>query len=288
MEFLGPGLYSRDEVSHDRYHADPCALPSLSSHIAQIVVGKSAGHAALAHPRMGGQRFVSSDAMDTGSILHGLILGGGQDLVEVDAKDWRTNAAKEAREAATAEGKIAILKDKLVRIKSAAERVRKCLPKEITLAKTEVTAIWESNGCPCRCRIDDIEKDFQIYDLKFVEDASVSTSDRNVSSSGYYIQAAANIDAIETLVPGAAGRVNFTLVFIEWENPSIGIKKVRISGQLLDVGRSRWNRAKGIWSQCLSSNRWPGYTADVVDAQCPAWLASEEFDTQLQGQAAPF
>jgi hypothetical protein len=277
---LAPGMYL--DIPHAVYHSDPCELPSLSSHIANIVVNKSPGHAALMHPRLDGKRTESSAAMETGSILHGLLLGGGQDLVEVDAKDWRTNAAKEERDNAAKEGKIAILKDKFQRILAASELVRKYLPFDLSTAKTEVTCIWDSNGCPCRCRIDALMTDWWVWDLKFCEDATVSAADRNIAGSGYHLQAAANINAIESLVPEQAGRVHFGLAFIEWENPQIGIKRVEIRGQLLDVGNQRWKRAKATWAQCLARKSFPGYNTAIVEAECPAWIANDEFAMQMQ------
>ena len=276
------------DVPHDVYHADPSERPSLSSHIANVVVSKSPGHAALVHPRFGGQHFEASEAMDIGSILHGLLLGGGQELVEVDAKDWRTNAAKEARDAAIAAGALPVLKDKLVRIKAAAELVKVHLPFDLATARTEVTAIWNSDGCPCRCRIDALMPDWWIWDLKFCEDATVSAADRNIASSGYHMQGAANIDAIESLVPEQAGRVHFGLCFVEWQNPAIGIKRVEIRGQLLDVGQQKWRRAKTTWAQCLAANKFPGYSTEIVEAQCPAWVAAEELESQIAAAPVPF
>jgi hypothetical protein len=283
---MGPGLYL--DVSAEAYHKDPCEAPSLSSHVANELLSKSPGHAALIHPRLGGQRFESSDAMDTGSILHGMILGGGQELVPVDANDWRTKAAKEAREDAAAAGKIAVLKDKLDRLQSAAFSVIQHIPFDLAAAKKEVTAIWNSEGCPCRCRLDTLLPDWWIWDLKFCDDVAVSSADRNISSFGYHVQAAANIEAIETLVPGSAGRVHFGLCFVEWKNPAIGIKRVEIRGQLLDVGQHRWRRAKTTWAQCLAQNKWPGCSTEIVEAQCPAWVASEELETQVATQVIPF
>jgi len=282
---LGPGLHM--DIPASIYHSDPCELPSLSSHIASVVVSKSAGHAALMHQRLGGQHSESSDAMDTGSILHGLLLGGGQELVEVDANDWRTNAAKEARAKAAADGKIAVLKEKFSRIKTAAEQVKKYLPVDLATARTEVTVVWNSNGCPCRCRIDALMPDWWIWDLKFCEDATVSAADRNIAGSNYHVQAAANIDAIETLAPEQAGRVHFGLLFVEWENPAIGIMRREVRGQLLDVGKQRWKRAKRIWGQCLAAKSWPGYSTEIVEAQCPAWVAGDELASQMATAAPP-
>jgi hypothetical protein len=282
---LGPGLH--DDIPASVYHYDPCERPSLSSHIASVVVSKSPGHAALMHPRLGGQRFASTEAMDTGSILHGLLLGGGQDLVEVDAKDWRTNAAKEARDKSASEGKIAVLKDKFARIQSASELVKKYLPFDLATARTEVTAVWDSNGTPCRCRIDVLMPDWWIWDLKFVDDATVSAADRNIAGSNYHVQAAANVDAIETLAPEMAGRVHFGLCFVEWENPAIGIKRVEVRGQLLDVGQQRWKRAKRIWGECLVAGKWPGYSTEITEALCPAWVAGDELAEQVKTAAPP-
>jgi len=286
--YLKPGLY--DGIPHDVYHADPCERPSLSSHIASILLNKSPGHAALMHPRLGGHRFESSDAMETGTILHGLLLGGGQELVEVDAKDWRTNAAKDVRANAAKEGKIAVLRDKLARIQIALELVKKYLPFDLSSAKTEVTAIWESCGAPCRCRIDAMLPDLWIWDLKFVDDAVVSAADRNIAASNYHVQAAANIDAIESTTPDAQGRVHFGLCFVEWEHPQIGIQRREISGQLLHVGQQRWNRAKPLWAKCLTENKWPGYSVDIIEAQCPSWVASDELAASIEqgGSSVPF
>lgn len=283
MAFLPPGLHLG--VPHDAYHADPSERPSLSSHAANTLVSRSAGHAHAEHPRFGGKVRKRTDIMDTGTLLHDFVLGGEVGFVEVAHDDWRTNDAKAQRAKAWEEGKVAVLSEKMQVLQEAAGRVKDILPSilphAITMTKTEVTALWESNGCPCRCRIDDLEPDFWIWDLKFVDDATVSAADRNIAGSGYHVQAAANIDAIESLIPEAAGRVHFGLCFVEWENPAIGIMRREVRGQLLDVGQKRWARAKAIWGQCLSTNSFPGYSTEITEAQCPPWVAGDELQTQM-------
>ena len=126
-DFLPVGLHMG--IPHDRYHADPCERPSLSAHIAMELIKHSAGHAAKIHPRIGGERHAESNgAMDTGSLLHGLILGGGAPIVEVDAKAWNTNDAKAKRDEAMKAGKIAVLAHKFARIQTtaAADRRASC------------------------------------------------------------------------------------------------------------------------------------------------------------------
>jgi hypothetical protein len=276
---LKEGLH--EGVPHEFYHSDPSEKPSLSSHVAQVLLAKSAAHAKLIHPRFGGQRGDSSDAMDAGSLLHAFLLGGGSDIVEFDAADWRTNAAKAKREEAYAAGMLPVLAHKLADIKAAVPRVKAALPFDLSTAKTELTALWESGGCPCRCRLDALMPDLWIWDLKFAEDAMLSSQDRNIEGSGYHVQAAANIDGIETSMEGAAGRVHFGLCFVEWKNPEIGIIRKEIRGQLLDVGQRKWNRAKGIWAQSLKSGQFPGYCSDVVAAECPPWVAAQDLEQQI-------
>jgi hypothetical protein len=283
---LKEGLH--EGVPHEFYHSDPSEKPSLSSHVAQVLLAKSAAHAKLIHPRFGGQRGDSSDAMDTGSLLHAFLLGGGANIVEVDAADWRTNAVKAKRDEAYTAGMIPVLGHKLADIKAAVPRVKAALPFDLSTAQTELTAIWTSGECPCRCRLDALLPDLWIWDLKFAEDASLSSQDRNISGSGYHVQAAANVDAIETLMEGAAGRVRFGLCFVEWRNPEIGIIRKEIRGQLLDVGQQQWRRAKSTWAKCLADNRWPGYSTEVVEATCPAWVAGDELAKQIENAKPPF
>ena len=88
-----------ENISHDVYHADPSERPSLSSHLAGILLARSPAHAKLSHPRFGGAfPDKPSDEMNVGSIIHGLLLGGGADIVEIDADNYRTKAAQEARD----------------------------------------------------------------------------------------------------------------------------------------------------------------------------------------------
>lgn len=287
---FGPGLYSSISIPHGLYHADPCDRPSLSAHIAKELVRHSPGHAARMHPRLGGQYTKKASAeMDVGTVIHGLLLGSGPEIVEVNADDWRTKAAQQSRSEAEASGKVAMLSRKLAKVKTAADKIRVCLPFDLAASRNEVTAIWDSGAAICRARIDSLHPDWWIWDLKIVDDAMLSSADRNVVSFDYHVQAASNLDGIETLAPEAAGRARFGLCFVEWENPEIGIKRCEIRGQLLDVGKQRWDRAKSVWPRCLMSGQWPGYSSDITEVKCPAWAAGEEFEQQIAANvAAPF
>jgi hypothetical protein len=89
----------------------PCPAPSLTQSVAKILLEKSPLHAWHAHPRLNPD-YQHDDAtkFDIGNIAHKMLLGRGKEIVVLeDFDDWRTKAAKEAREEAAAAGKLAVL-----------------------------------------------------------------------------------------------------------------------------------------------------------------------------------
>jgi hypothetical protein len=100
---MNPGIYN---LTAENYHADPAPVASLSSSIANILIDQSPLHAYLAHPRLNLRYQREEDSrFDLGSAAHMMLLERREDkIVRVQAKDWRTNAAKDARAAAQATG----------------------------------------------------------------------------------------------------------------------------------------------------------------------------------------
>lgn len=100
---LTPGFHS---ISEEAYHADPAITPSLSSGVLSKIVLGTLADAREAHPRLN-PAYESADStkFDLGSVAHTLLLGKGQDIAVIDAEDWRTKAAKEARDEAIKQNK---------------------------------------------------------------------------------------------------------------------------------------------------------------------------------------
>lgn len=291
-----------DGIPHDVYHADPSDRPSLSSHCATTLIRRSPAHAHLGHPRFGGVVGESTGEQDAGSIIHDMLLGGGADVVPIDAPDFKTKKAQQERDAARADGKIPIIAHKYEALKDTVKEMRAVLPVDFSAARCELTAIWESNGCPCRCRVDSLFSPegpwllggqvvsqaggtWNIFDIKTCDDASVASAARNLFSMGYHIQAAANIEAIETLIPESAGRVNFVDLFVE-RNAPYGVVAVQFAGDFLELGQRQWNRAKATWAECLVSNKWPGYESTKT-VNAPVWAMSEEMEIAVATAGPP-
>jgi hypothetical protein len=282
---LKQGIYY--DVSHEDYHKDPSEVPSLSASLAGILVDETHRHAWQAHPRLGGgaDREDSDDteASDRGTILHRLLLGRGADIVEVDAKDWRTNVAKDAKKEARAAGKVPVLASKMARHRAAASALEVELLKcGVTFqgGKPEATLIWESDGVTCRCRIDylHISDTFAlITDLKTSESANPAGAGAKIYSNGNDISVAAYVEAVETLFPRLAGRTNMRFAYGEPKRPYCA-SVVEPDGVMLELGRRRWARAKKKWREGMESGEWPGYTTEVVRVGPPEWALSQDME----------
>lgn len=284
---LGPGIYC--DIPHATYLADPCKIPTLSASVAQVLNDESPKHAWQAHPRLGGKADEEDDteAKDRGTIVHKLLLGRGPDVVPVEANDWRTKIAKEARDAARAAGQVPVLARKLASYRSAAQALEIRLLQSMVAfqgGKPEVTVVWESDGVLCRARMDYLrisDTDCIIDDVKTCESANPCAVGAKMVSFGADIQAAAYVEAMETLRPELAGRITIRFDYVECRAPhevSVNVP----SGAMLELGRHKWRQAKETWRRCNERQEWPGYPSGVHRAEPPPWALSEDMERQMK------
>lgn len=267
------------DIAERQYHADRLgdddAPPRLSASTAKDLILRSPLHAFTHHPRLGGVRGEASDAMENGTLIHALLLDKGRDIVGVEAKDWRTNDAKAAREEARSKGKIAVLADKL----AAAENTAKLLRARMELqglkldGDSEVTAAWESDGVLCRGRFDHLIDGATIVEVKTCESGHPKAIQRAIESYGYDIGGAAYVEALATIRPEVAPRLVWA--FVECFQP-YSVTLVEFRGSMAELGRRRWARAKRLWSKCLATNQWPGYADGVIEVEASDFAISRE------------
>lgn len=278
---VSQGFYH--DMDADGYHADPCELPSLNYSTAKLLETESEWHAWKAHPRLGGEGFVSTPAMDKGSIIHALLLGQKLDSLEIiDANDYRKKDTKALRDTAKSSGKLVILKREWDEINGAIPMMRENLKTAgiVLDGHRELTAIWEAGGALNRTRIDHVTKELTFpIDLKCTESANPRFLDKHIVEMCYDIQGAAIIEAIETIEPELVGRVNFADVFIETEYPYFVVKATH-SESMKELGRSRWQRNRRKWNNCISTNTWRGFVNDVI-VHAPNWAINKEFGESL-------
>jgi len=227
--------------------------------------------------------------MDTGNLVHAMLLGptsgAGRHVVTViDAKDWRTKAAKTARDEARKKGQTPVLKRQYDQAVVVAEIIEAKMAKRGLLldGKSELVMTWEEESMlleapvACRAMLDHFRlKQRQIIDLKTCDSAHPKACIAHAINYGYLIQHAAYTSAVGQVFPEITGRLDFVFVFAEVEPPYC-VTPVRLDGSLRQIGEMNWNRAVEVWGQCLASRKWPEYAEEIITLEAPPWLLSRE------------
>lgn len=272
---VGTGVHT---LSADVYHADPCPAPSLSASVAKVLIEKTPAHAWLEHPRLNPQRTEDNDPkFDAGKAVHSLFLEGIDILGWVDAKDWRTKAAQEARDEHRAAGRIPVTAPQHERLlgllPSLQARVARLddAPAPFTDGSPEQTLIWqEENGVWCRARLDWLRHDYSVIDdLKTVASASPGMDfgdfGRAVWTIGHDVQEAFYRRGLRKL---AGIDPRFRFIAIELDGP--GISCCSLGAAWRAIGEAKVERAIALWGDCLARNDWPGYPSSAVELEPPA------------------
>ena len=268
-----PGIY---QIPHDEYHRDPCPTPSLSSSLAKVLLKQSPAHAALMHPKLSPQ-YVNDESsrFDIGTMAHALLLENDNSrLVTIEADDWRTKAAKEARDEARANGKLPILVKQaasLLKMTGAARTFIKTSEIADFTFTAEQTLAWQEGPVWCRARPDWLSDGHDlILDYKTTDDASPDAAIRQVARMDYAMQAAFYTRGSQAL--GFA--TTFVFLFQEIE-PPYACSLIALSNAYLEIARAKVDKAIRTWRYCVGQNHWPAYTDRILYAEPPAWALAE-------------
>jgi hypothetical protein len=165
---VNPGIY---EIASELYHGDPAERPSLSSSIARLLCSHSPAHARAAHPKLNPDfKREEEKKFDIGQAAHALFLEGAASVHVVYAQDWRTNAAKESRDEARANGQIPLLVDQWDEVQRMVAATQSQVdeietnPPLFAEGRPEQTLIWQEDGVICRARLDWLRDDFTAID----------------------------------------------------------------------------------------------------------------------------
>lgn len=280
-----PGIYEIDEAT---YHADCCPSPSLSSGIARDLVAASPLHAWHNHPRLNpNHEPEESDRFDLGRAAHALILEGRDAFEVIDAPDWRTKTAQQARDVARSGCKIPILAGKWEDMQAMAHALRMQLdafeeePRPLTGGRPEQTIVWqEPNGIWCRARLDWLHDDGRfIDDLKTgAGSANPDVWTRIMFGLGADVQAAFYLRGYK-----AVSGIEAQWRFVVCENePPFACSVVGLTPAVLEIGRRKVEYAVGLWRECMESGRWPGYPARTCYAELPPWIESSWLEKEMR------
>lgn len=270
-----PGVYP--DLSNEDYQSDPVPGGSLSSTGARALLAPGCP-AKYRHDQDHG-RAVTKD-LELGSAAHKLVLGEGDEIVLIDAKDYRTNAAQAARDEARARGAIPLLPDQYAVVCAMANQLRKHPLASVLFdrehGKPEQSLFWRDalTGVMCRARLDWLPDErlgrSTIYaDYKTTRCGAPSKLGRAAADYGYHQQAAFYLDGIAAL--HLAARPVFWFCYQE-KTPPYLVTVSELDGPAMQIGRERNRRAIDTYARCVASGQWPGYSDAPVVTSLPAWV----------------
>lgn len=291
MKITEPGIYY--DLPTADYLSDPCPAPSLTQSIAKIILERSPLHAWHAHPRLNPDwKPDDPTKFDVGNIAHTLMIGRGKKIVVLDKfDDWRTNAAKDARAAALAEGKHAVLGKHY----ALADRMVKAAREQLDLRRLnhlfagpgdysgrgEVVIAWkEDSGFWCRQMIDWLwQRTFVDYKTTDMNAAPQNLA-RIMTNAGWPIQAAMAERGLNSLI-GQHGHARRFLFVVQETDVPYCLNVVELSEGVMTMGRKMLAAAMSRWNFCIGADVWPGYPTEIIVPEYPGyaeaqWLEREQ------------
>lgn len=272
-----------DDLQPADYFAEPCPEPALTASGVTTLLTKSPAHLWHAHPGLGGAtRSRETAASYRGSLVHRLALGKGDDYRILDFADYRTNAAKEAREACEEDGVIPVLAHKFEEAEKMAARLREQIDRALGGRDyvTELVIAGRWGGIWRRCMVDVWCSELAIaLDVKTTADISDARMIR-AFAGGYARQKAWYLDLIDAAT-GEPGRNRFQFLFVEGEAPYLGRTADMTEAWLTGARSENW-RAERLFRRCLDTGDWPGPGHFI--ATPPAWATAQWIEQEMEDQ----
>lgn len=286
---LTPGLW---DIPATRYHADPCPQPSLSASLATLLCSASPAHARLAHPRLTpGTVAATCEDFDIGTAAHALLLeGSAARVVVVDAKDWRTKAAQEARDVARDAGQLPLLASTWVDVQAMVAAVRAQLAvhrdggaRMFTDGHAERTLVWqEDDGTWCRARLDWLRTTTSGYAVDDYKTTRTSANPeqwtRSLYGFGADVQAAWYRRGVYKLT-GVWPTFRFA---VQETFAPYALSVISLGPDALLLAEKKILYALDLWRRCLAEDDWPAYPSQTCYATLPPWEEQRWIDREVR------
>lgn len=251
----------------------------LSASTAHTIYTRTPWHAWTEHPVLNpNYEREESDQLDLGNVSHGCLLTGDANVVLVEAPDWRSKAAKEARAAARAEGKTPLLAHRWAEVQAMVKAAREQLPAHepptpFTAGVAEESLYFDLDGVACRATPDWRHRDNRTVDDYKTTSASAHPAvwAKTIWSSGNAIQAAFYRRAVKA-VYGVTPDFRF---IVQETYPPFALAVVSLDPEALALADAQVTEALALWKDCLATNRWPGYITRTAYAEAPGWAHTE-------------
>ena len=268
-----PGVY---DISAEQYHADP----ALSHSGARLLMPPSCP-ARFDYARRFGTP--PKRVFDFGRAAHREVLGRGDDLVVVDADDWRTKAARETRDQAHLDGQTPILAVEHTVVQAMAAALRAHPVASVLLSPdrgdAEQALFWrdERTGIMRRAMLDHLPHPsgngrYIACDYKTCRSADPGHLRKVIHDYGYHTCDDWYRAGLRSL--GYADEPEFVFVCQEKDPPYlVTVVQVDVTARRIAAVDNRM--AIDTYITCAESGRWPGYSDEVELIALPYWVERE-------------
>lgn len=273
-----PGVH---DIDAELYHLDPVEGGSLSSSGARKLLPPHCP-ARFRWERDNPPEHRSH--WDISHAAHKLVLGTGPELVEVHAENWRTNAAKAARDEAYEAGAVPLLSADFVMVHDMADALRAHPVASVLFepgrGAAEQSLFWidQTTGVCCRARLDWLPRPLPgqrliIPDYKTCHSADPETLGRSMHQFGYEQQ-----DAWYQAGCAALGLADSSTAFVfvcQEKTPPYLVTIVELDHVARRIGQIKNRLALDIYARCRKADEWPAYADEVVPISLPPWVEKQ-------------
>jgi PDDEXK-like uncharacterized protein DUF3799 len=235
---------------------------------------------------------------DIGVAAHLAVLEPGlqaDSIVLIEAADYRSMRAREARDAARAEGKVPLLPYQLdiVRAVAGSIRAHPIASQAFVGGEAEVTLTWADpkTGVACKARPDYLPAHGRwLVDLKTAASANPRTWRDQAYRLGYHARAAWYLDGAATVLSEAPEEYWF--VIVEKEPPYL-VSVISFDHDALEWGRTLNRKACQRFACAADTNDWPGYREAGQNQDrafrigLPPWALYQLHDRDEAGEFTP-
>lgn len=271
-----PGMYA--DIPNEVYHAD---LNSLSSSGARHLLATCP---AQFHHDLHNPREHSEDYFDVGTAFHTLAFGVGPEIVEIEEKDWKKDAAKTARAEAWKAGKTPLLTKQLAQVRAMADALRGNDIAATLLGEgmAEHSLYWtdKETGVMLRARPDWMcwsNGRLIEVDGKSAETSSPRHFSKAAANLGYAMQA--DFYRRGAIALGLDPDPAFLFLVVA-KTPPYLVSPIELDAEAMAFGAARNRRAIDLYAHCRDTDTWPDWGNDVHLVGLPRWAYYQEETAQ--------
>ena len=270
---------------------------NLSPTVGKPMITNSALHGWMKHRQSGYPRDPPGEPFIRGKIIERLLIGEGtpdpdhdeEKLIVLNFDDYRGKDAKEARDAAFADGNVPVLQKKMDEYAEAVNAHKKQLTERgiIFSGETQKVIKWVSaEGVRCKVILDHhIVKDNSgiAWELKTTNDAGYDECVKNMFNLNYDMQCAAQKEGLDSTSPLGPGRNKVKVLWLE-HKPPYQILPASLTGAMLNCGNQKWAHAKRVWARAIKLGKFEGYPLTEAAMDPLPWMIERAERLNWEGE----